>query len=228
MVDSARRSSHLRSRKARIVPGSPLAISLLVICGFSATLSVIDLDSLVNHCLEFAGNQLGATVIEIDDTTRFPRSTLSDGSWSTKSSSSWASGFFPGCLWHMYDFTADSIWESCARAWTAGMAPEQYNTGTHDVGFMIFCSYGNGYRLVGGEDYKAVILRAAQSLATRYNSTVGCLRSWDNRTFPVIIDNMMNLELLFWAAKNGGDSTWYDMAISHALRSSAWTLVCDQ
>ncbi|MFB0517042.1 MAG: glycoside hydrolase family 88 protein [Candidatus Neomarinimicrobiota bacterium] len=159
------------------------------------------------------------TVIEIADTTRFPRSTLDDGTWYTKSSSSWTSGFFPGCLWYLYQYTSDSLWIDWARAWTAGLQAEQYDTGTHDVGFKIFCSYGNGYRLTGDEEYKEVILQAAQSLATRYNPTVGCIRSWNNRTFPVIIDNMMNLELLFWAAKNGGESDWHDMAVSHSLRT---------
>ncbi|MFC1481380.1 glycoside hydrolase family 88 protein [Candidatus Neomarinimicrobiota bacterium] len=192
-----------------------------ILLGFilSGIIYAQNIDSLVHHSFDFAEQQLGHTVIELGDSTRYPRSTLEDGSWSTKSSSSWASGFFPGCLWYMYEVTEDNTWARNARGWTAGMESEQYNTGTHDVGFMIFSSFGNGYRLMEDEAYKEVVLRAAQSLATRYNPTVGCLRSWDNRTFPVIIDNMMNLELLFWAAKNGGGSALYDMALSHALRT---------
>ncbi|UCD37805.1 MAG: glycoside hydrolase family 88 protein [Fidelibacterota bacterium] len=205
--------------KTSIIQGNILHRLILACVLLSAMVQAQSHDSLIHNALDFAEYQLGQTVIEINDSTQFPRSTLSDGSWGTRSSSSWTSGFFPGCLWYLYEHTSNHMWKSWARSWTAGVEPEQYNTGTHDVGFMIYCSAGNGYRLTGDEHYRAVILRAAQSLTTRYNPTVGCIRSWDNRTFPVIIDNMMNLELLFWASKNGGDTTWYDMAVSHALRT---------
>ncbi|UCH62493.1 MAG: glycoside hydrolase family 88 protein [Fidelibacterota bacterium] len=192
---------------------------LLVVLIPVRNLRAQNLDSLFQHSLEFARQQLENSVAEIVDTTQFARSTDEYGNWTTKSSGSWTSGFFPGCLWHMYKYTSDSTWKNWARSWTAGLWDEQYDTGTHDVGFKVFDSYGLGYRMTINEDYKPVILRAAQSLATRYNSTVGCTRSWNNRTFPVIIDNMMNLELLFWASKNGGETEWYDMAISHGLRT---------
>jgi len=192
---------------------------LLVVLIPVRNLRAQNLDSLFLHSLEFAQQQLQNSVVEIGYTTRFARSTDAYGNWTTKSSGSWTSGFFPGCLWYLYKYTSDSTWKNWARAWTAGLWNEQYDTGTHDVGFKIFDSYGLGYRITGDEQYQEVIIRAAQSLATRYNSNVGCIRSWDNRTFPVIIDNMMNLELLFWAAKNGGESEWYDMAVSHGLRT---------
>ena len=178
-----------------------------------------DLDSLINYGLQFAHQQLENTVNEVGDMSRFPRSTSGDGSWTTKDAGSWASGFFPGCLWYMYEWTSDSQWKSWAEGWTEEMEDEQYDTGTHDTGFKMFCSFGNGYKLTGNEAYKDVILQSAQSLSQRFNSTVGCIRSWNNRTFPVIIDNMMNLEILFWASKNGGSMDLYDMAISHALRT---------
>lgn len=178
-----------------------------------------NLDSLVLHSLQFAQHQLENTVYEVGDTTRHPRSTLEDGSWKTKDSGSWTSGFFPGCLWYMYEWTSLDTWRGWAQSWTAGVESEKYDTGTHDVGFKVFCSFGNGYRLMGVEAYRDVIIRAARSLSTRYNPTVGSIRSWNNRTFPVIIDNMMNLEILFWASKNGGEQDWHDMAISHALRT---------
>ncbi|HKL34205.1 MAG TPA: glycoside hydrolase family 88 protein, partial [Tangfeifania sp.] len=89
---------------------------------------------------------------------------------------------------------------------------------THDLGFMVFCSYGNAYRLIGNEEYKDVILQASESLLTRFNPTVGCLKSWDHGDwqFPVIIDNMMNLEMLFWASEVSGDPKFREAAISHA------------
>ncbi|UCH10258.1 MAG: glycoside hydrolase family 88 protein [Fidelibacterota bacterium] len=209
-----------QNRMVRRVLFSPARmVTLLLVLHYPEVLSAQNLDSLVSRSLEFAAQQLQATVVAVGDSTEYPRSTLEDGSWSVKSSSSWTSGFFPGCLWYMFQWTGDSLWYRWARRWTAGLRDEQYDTGTHDVGFKVFCSYGNGYRLTRESGYDEVILRAAQSLATRYNSTVGCTRSWNNRTFPVIIDNMMNLELLLWASKNGGEASWYDMAVSHALRT---------
>ncbi|MFC1483514.1 glycoside hydrolase family 88 protein [Candidatus Neomarinimicrobiota bacterium] len=185
----------------------------------SGILNAHNLDSLFIQSLAFAEQQLDSSVFEIGDATRFARSTDENGNWITKSSGSWTSGFFPGCLWNLYVYTSDEYWKDWAQFWTAGMTSEQYDTGTHDVGFKMFCSFGRGYLLAGEEEYKPVILQSAQSLATRFNSNVGCIRSWNNRTFPVIIDNMMNLELLFWASKHGGGSALYDMAVSHGLRT---------
>ncbi|MFC1619997.1 T9SS type A sorting domain-containing protein [Candidatus Neomarinimicrobiota bacterium] len=193
----------------------------LSLTGFllSGILNAQSLDSLIIHSLDFAEQQLSNSITEIGDATRFARSTDENGNWTTKSSGSWTSGFFPGCLWNMYAYTSDEYWNDWAQFWTAGMTSEQYDTGTHDVGFKMFCSFGRGYLLAGEEEYKPVILQSAQSLATRFNSNVGCIRSWNNRTFPVIIDNMMNLELLFWASKHGGGTELYDIAVSHALRT---------
>jgi unsaturated chondroitin disaccharide hydrolase len=135
----------------------------------------------------------------------------------------WTSGFFPGELWAMYEYSNDTQsinWLTAAQEWTAGIAPEQYDNSTHDVGFMVFYSFGHGYLLTGNPDYKTVLLNAAQSLSTRYNSIVGCIRSWPGYHFPVIIDNMMNLELLFWASQNGGSKEWFDMAVSHADKTA--------
>jgi len=102
------------------------------------------------------------------------------------------------------------------------MEQEKYDTGSQDVGFKIYCSFGNGYRITGNESYPAIMLQAAQSLATRFNPTVGCIKSWNSGSrgqYPVIIDNMMNLELLFWASKNGGESSLYDIAVTHAVKT---------
>jgi hypothetical protein len=150
-----------------------------------------NLDSRVAHSLEFARQQLANTVAEIGDTTRFPDYTMKDGSWGTKNSSSWKSGFFPGCLWHIYQQTGDSRWKKWAGSWTATMEVEKNDSTSHDLGFKIFSSFGNGYRLTGNRKYHGVLIQAARSLATRFNPTVGCIRSWNNRTFPVIIDNMI-------------------------------------
>jgi len=99
------------------------------------------------------------------------------------------------------------------------MEREKTNGGTHDMGFKINCSFGNGYRLTGDPHYKEVILQSAKTLATRFSAKAGVIKSWDNQKkwkYPVIIDNMMNLELLFIATQLSGDSSFYKIAVSHA------------
>lgn len=96
---------------------------------------------------------------------------------------------------------------------------EQFNTRTHDLGFMLYCPFGNGYRLTQNPNYKKIMLEGAKSLATRFNPKYGVIKSWEKHAgfdYPVIIDNMMNLEFLFWAARESGDKSFYDICISHA------------
>ena len=130
----------------------------------------------------------------------------------------WTCGFPAGSFWYMYELTGDIFWKEVALENTLKLEGVQYRTNTHDLGFMVFCSYGNAYRLTKNEEYKAIILQASESLLTRFNPTVGCLKSWDHGDwkFPVIIDNMMNLEMLFWASEVSGDPKFREAAISHA------------
>jgi hypothetical protein len=195
-------------------------ICTLVLCSFTGALDSQELSQQVEHALQFSETQLAETVSQLGDTTVYPYRTIEDTVWYTRSAGSWVTGWFPGCLWQMYDRTLDETWRRWAESWTAGLEDSKYKTNTHDVGFIIFCSFGNGYRLTGREDYKDVIIQAARSFATRYHPRVGCFRSWNSYRFPVIIDNMANLEILFWASRNGGEPEWYDMAVSHALRTS--------
>jgi len=188
----------------------------------SETLSAQNLDSLILNSLHFAEEQLVETVLGFGDSLLYPYHTHPDGSWETNDPGSWVSGWFPGCLWYMYQWTNKDFWRIQAEKWTQALENSQYKTNSHDVGFIIFCSFGKGYHLTGKDSYKEVILTAARSLSTRYHSRVGCIESWNRYlgySFPVIIDNMMNLEILFWAAKNGGESVWYNMAVSHSLRT---------
>jgi len=135
----------------------------------------------------------------------------SDADW-------WTSGFYPGTLFYLYEFSHDTALLREATDRLRLLEKEQYNKGTHDLGFMMYCSYGNGLRLLGNPEYKDVLLNSARSLSTRFNPTIGCIRSWDSKPwkYPVIIDNMMNLELLFWATKESGDSSFYRIAVTHA------------
>lgn len=159
-----------------------------------------------------------------DDTMLLPKSIDANGKLLTSDSRWWCSGFFPGSLWYLYELTEKDSLRVLAENFTRRVEREKWTTNNHDVGFMIYCSFGNGYRIARNEPYPSVMLTAARSLATRYNPEIGLIRSWDfNKQrwqYPVIIDNMMNLELLLWAARYSGDSSFYEMAVNHADKTA--------
>lgn len=130
----------------------------------------------------------------------------------------WTVGFYPGTLWYLYEYSGDTSLSDEAAKRMKIIEGDEYYTGTHDLGFMMFCSFGNGYRLTHNPRYKKVLMQSAASLSTRFNDTVGCIKSWDlgKGEFPVIIDNMMNLELLCWATRHGGSPRYIQEAESHA------------
>lgn len=135
----------------------------------------------------------------------------------------WTSGFFPGTLWYVYENTGNPEVLEYAKLYTSRVEREKYTTDNHDVGFMLYCSFGNGLRLTDDRSYEEVLLTGARSLATRFDPAVGVIRSWDHSTdkwkYPVIIDNMMNLELLMWAAEYSSDDSLRQIAVSHADRT---------
>ena len=150
-----------------------------------------------------------------------PRSVDKNGGLETSDSYFWTSGFYPGTLWYLYEYTGDEQLKEMASKMSDRVEIQKYNKDNHDVGFMINCSFGNKYRLLGDTSCRDIITTTARSLSTRYRSAVGCTRSWSHPgtlhwQFPVIIDNMMNLELLCRATEFSGDKRFYDMAISHA------------
>jgi hypothetical protein len=130
----------------------------------------------------------------------------------------WCSGFYPGTLWYLYEYTKDESLKAEAIRSTELLEKEKNNTGTHDLGFMLYCSYGNGYRLTKNNSYKDVMTTGAKSLSTRFNPLIGCIKSWNNNRwqFPVIVDNMMNLEFLCEMSKFSGDPSFSKIAIAHA------------
>ncbi|MDB5086613.1 MAG: glucuronyl hydrolase [Mucilaginibacter sp.] len=136
----------------------------------------------------------------------------------TSNSGWWCSGFYAGTLLNLYEQGHDEALLSEANRSMDSLAKEQYNTHTHDLGFMMYCSFGNAYRLNPKPEYKQILINSAKSLSTRFNPKIGCIKSWDSKPsdFLVIIDNMMNLELLFWATKETGDSSFYKIAVTHA------------
>lgn len=151
----------------------------------------------------------------------FPRSTRPDSSLWTVQSWWWTTGFFPGTLWYLYEYSGDPLLLETAKVRTDALRREQFNDSDHDLGFKMYCSYGNGLRITGDTSYIPVLLTSAQSLMKRFEPKVGCIRSWGDRTnmerpFQVIVDNMMNLELLFWTTRQTGDSSFFNAAVSHA------------
>ena len=154
-----------------------------------------------------------------DKDGRLPRTTDKDGKLTTSDSRWWCSGFFPGVLWYLYEDSKDNRFKTFAELYTARVEREKYTTDNHDVGFMLYCSFGNGLRITGNESYKDVLLTGAKSLCTRYNPDLGVIKSWQTSKkwqYPVIIDNMMNLELLMWAYKNSNEQRFADISLSHA------------
>ena len=179
----------------------------------------VSIKKIAEDNLNFAVKQYSQMLINLDTAKRFPRTVNEDGTLNLVSSNDWTSGFFPGGLWYLYEFTKNKVWEKNAELYTGRLSKEQYNTKTHDVGFIINDSYGNGYRLIDTKEYKEVIIQAAKSLSKRFRPVVGCIQSWGSNSkweCPVIIDNMMNLELLFNATKLSGDSGFYKIAVTHA------------
>ncbi len=178
--------------------------------------------AMINDNIEFVAQQYGLMINQIEDSATLvnPKSII-NGKMKYIPPREWTSGFFPGSLWYIYELTGDEAWRTYAEKYTEALDTIQYYTGNHDVGFMIYCSYGNGLRLAGNKAYEEVIINAAKSLSTRYIPEAGIIQSWNaNKSkdweCPVIIDNMMNLELLFNATKLSGDSSFYHIAVTHA------------
>ncbi|MFL5345163.1 MAG: glycoside hydrolase family 88 protein [Hyalangium sp.] len=182
-------------------------------------------DAAADRALQFARTQLNKTATNpAVPTNQYPKAST-DGTWKLVRNDDmvgWTQGFFPGLLWLMYDQGRDATWKSRGDAWTRNLELQKTNTQTHDLGFKFMPSFGQAYRLTGDAYYQGVLLTAARSLATRYNSTVGVIKCCDwNPAWqvPTVVDTMMNLELLFWASRNGGDPAWNDMALNHALKT---------
>ena len=144
--------------------------------------------------------------------------TFENGKVQTTSSRGWVSGFFPGTLLYLYEYSKDTTLLNMALQKLDVLEKEQFNKNTHDLGFMMYCSFGNANRLFPKAEYDSILIQSARSLASRFNPKVGCIRSWDSAPdqFVVIIDNMMNLELLMYAFKKTHDSSFYHIAVTHA------------
>jgi len=176
-----------------------------------------------NLSREFVDSNLNGAVAQIKVLAQnvpadsLPR-TFMDGASISSNTSWWTSGFYPGSLLYLYEYSQDTQLLELAKEKLALLEKEKRNTSTHDLGFMLYCSFGNALRITGDTAaYRDVLLTAAESLSTRFNPATKTIRSWEGWNFPVIIDNMMNLELLTQAtSKLGGDQKYYDIAVTHA------------
>ncbi|KAA6300459.1 MAG: Unsaturated glucuronyl hydrolase [Candidatus Ordinivivax streblomastigis] len=156
-----------------------------------------------------------------DQPDKLPRSTDAAGNLITSGPNWWCSGYFPGSLWYLYEYSDNEKVLEDARHYTARVEAVKNDRSQHDIGLMLYCSFGNGYRLTGDTAYRDVLLTGAESLSSRFNPKVGCIQSWNENKergwqYPVIIDNMMCLELLLWASKESGDPKYGNQCISHA------------
>lgn len=175
------------------------------------------MESLLKHDLEVSGRQLRAFAERFDTTLATPRSW--DGEkYTSVSPTDWTIGFFPGTLWLYYQITGDKEFEGLAKKYTARIAGNELRTNTHDLGFIVFCSYGKQQEAERDSTSANMIVQASKSLVSRFNPEIGLIRSWDfgKWDYPVIIDNMMNLEMLFWTSEYTGDPIFREIAIKHA------------
>jgi len=198
--------------------------ALIMLCSL-----VVTRDGVVSRSFALAEEQAKVMLKEVNagveknkDKTPPPAGprTLKEGELVLVPSRDWTSGFFAGELWYLYEYTGKDEWRKSAEQFTARMEPEQWNRRTHDMGFKMYCTYGNGYRLTKNAAYKDILIQSAKTLSTRFRPATGVIRSWDHSqdkwSYPVIIDNMLNLELLFFATRITGDSSFYKIAVSHA------------
>lgn len=204
---------------------SVMLLAMVVIQSCNSTKSHDSLNFVAEN-VKFAAQQYELQTQLIEDSGKVlnPK-TFINGKIRYISPQEWTSGFFPGSIWYLYELTKDPKWMALGIKYTEPLDQVKRLTWHHDVGFMIGSSYGNGLRLTGNESYKEVMVEAAKSLSTRFRPVAGIIQSWNvdkgwqserGWECPVIIDNMMNLELLFNATKYSGDSTFFKIAVQHA------------
>lgn len=186
-------------------------------------------NKIITHSFDRAEQQYTAMLKALPEPTAYPRTTDNNGKLRTTPLNDWTEGFYPGSLWYIYENNKQNTWKQEAIRWTEALEPLKKQKGHHDIGFLIYCSFGNAYRLTKKEEYKQIIIEAANSLCTRFSPKTGCIKSWNYRKswngkdewfYPVIIDNMMNLELLYFASKVTGDPHYAEITNSHAITTA--------
>ncbi|WP_347839373.1 glycoside hydrolase family 88 protein [uncultured Draconibacterium sp.] len=204
----------LKSKRATIL----LLILILFACS--------DNNFSIEKNLNFSTQQIASAIETAYEFDKAPRGMKEVGSIKFMDDEfDWTEGFFPGLCWLLYDYSQDEEFKKAAEYFQAKYEEHKYYATNHDLGFIFNCSFGNGYRITDNKQYKEVLITATESLIKRYNPNVGCIQSWDTDRgwqksrgwqFPVIIDNMMNLEMLFEATKLTGNQEYHNIAVNHA------------
>ena len=198
---------------------------LLASCASTASTEKFNVDQALECCNTQVHRSLAALGADSTDYTMMPRNIQgTDSAWACRKASpdEWCSGFWPGILWYDFESSRDEIVREEAERYTEALEYLSRRPAfDHDLGFLMFCSYGNAYRLTGSPKFRDIILASADTLATLFNPKVGTILSWPRNVemlggHNTIMDNMINLEMLFWASKNGGDKRLYDIALKHA------------
>lgn len=212
----------------------PLILGLVVICASAGNKQMNNIRINSDKELKYCNHKIWRTLKELcsdssSDYSLYPRNIANNGKkWNLVKAKreEWCSGFWPGILWYDYENTHDAAILHNAEKYTESLEfISECPAYDHDLGFQIYQSFGNGYRLTHNEAYKKILLRTADTLATLYNPKVGTILSWPRERKPqnwphnTIMDNMINLELLFFASQNGGDKRLYSMAVSHAEKT---------
>lgn len=168
--------------------------------------------------MELMDKNLDSAAVSNPGVAIYPRSINKEGALWTSNYKWWCSGFYPGSMWYVYEYTGDEKIKELALKYQAGLEPLRFRKDDHDIGFQLMCSYGNCLRLTEDQTCVPVLIDGANSLASRFDPEVGCTRSWSfgKWSFPVIVDNMMNMELLLKAAELGGSDSLKNIALSHA------------
>lgn len=214
----------MQMKKNRSLQFGLLLLSVFLLSAFLIVPNPGKKGSFVGKVFSTAEKQYADMLLQSKDLTKYPRTIDRNEQTMYVPISDWTGGFFPGSLWYLYEQTQNTAWKKEAIKWTESLENNQFNTEHHDLGFMMYCSYGNAYRITKNEAYKKILIQSAKSLASRFDPKVGCIKSWNSRKawdgkttwyYPVIIDNMMNLELLFFASKVTGDPTYKNIAIRH-------------
>lgn len=184
---------------------------------------------MVKKDFEVADKQYKMMLQTQHDLTSFPRSTDENGKVKGAGVFDWTGGFFPGVMWYIYEYTKNPTWKTLATKWTTALEKGKDLNQHHDIGFVMYCSYGNAVRLEKDsakiKAYQDILVHSAKTALTRFDPKVGLIKSWNTKAswdgktvwqYPVIIDNMMNLEMLCYVSKITGDPIYKNVAISHA------------
>lgn len=203
---------------ARLV--AVLALAATASTAATGAMAQETVSQLVQRSFDTAAAQYDGLLDKVQRKPGFPRTT-DKGEVVMVGPGDWTAGFFPGSLWYLYEHTGDAKWRLAAADYTTRTAPAKFDKSQHDLGFMLGAGYGNGYRLTGDPAYRDALLAGATTLVTRFNPKVGSIQSWDlwknsSWAFPVIVDNLMNLELLTWAARSAVEPRYRDIAVTHA------------